>query len=525
MRTIINAILTIIPILLFANHTIQDHDTMIKRINLNLQEGNPTTLHPHLGIDLRSRCLFLSLYEPLMRRNSEGRVECAAAEKVDVNATQTIYTFHIRDHQWSNGVPVTSYHFANAWKYALKPTSPCVRADLYYPIKNARKVKTGVLPIEELKISTPDEKTLIVELEHPTPYFLDLVATSFYAPLHEATEKEPQVFSGPFVLGKWQHDRCLTFIKNQNYWDKSAVQLDEINFCMVKDPMTALIMFEKGELDVVGDPFSTLPFDSIPALAATGKLESQMISRIFYILINTNIPYLKSKALRKALSQSIDREELTQHLCIGEIPTYTHIPIALSTLKEKVSQNNREQAIQLFEEALKELNLTREEFPKIKINFANLSGQKSLMEFVQEQWRKNLGIKSELVCSDWNSHLARLRKKDYHIGTIHLATLYQDPMFYFDLFRDKSVASNYSGWENANYREHLEKIDATVDLNKRDQLLQLAERQLLDEMPVIPVFTQTLQYLVRKGVNIVILDTGVYDFKAFKVSSNTKSEK
>jgi oligopeptide transport system substrate-binding protein len=491
---------------------------MKKILNVNLQEGNPTTLHPHLGVDLRSRCLFLALYEPLMRRNSEGTLEFAAAESVDVNSTQTIYTFHIRDQKWSNGKPVTAQHFANAWKYALKPNSPCIRADLYYSIKNARKVKTGVLPFEELKISTPDEKTLVVELEHPTPYFLDLTATSFYAPLYEASEKEPTVFNGPFMLANWAHDRNLSFSKNPSYWDKNTVQLDEINFSMVKDPMTALVMFEKGEIDVVGDPFSSLPFDAIPSLAKSGKLQSRMISRIFYILINTNHPVLKSKALRKALSLSIDRKQLTQHLCYGEVPTYTHIPINLSTLNPKDVPNQADEAGQLFDQALKELDLTRENFPKITINFANLSGQKSLMEFVQEEWRKNLGIKTELICSDWNMHLAALRKKDYQIGTIHLATLYQDPTFYFELFRDKNVASNYSGWEQASYRELLESAETTIDANKRNLILQQAEKQLLDEMPVIPVFTQTLQYLVRQGVKIVILDTGVYDFKWTRIT-------
>ena len=92
-----------------------------KKLTLNLQEGNPPSFHPYVGVDLRSRCLYLALYEPLMRRDPQGVLAPAAAKSVHVDATQTIYTFRLRPQQWSNGEPVTSYHFAQAWKYALDP--------------------------------------------------------------------------------------------------------------------------------------------------------------------------------------------------------------------------------------------------------------------------------------------------------------------------------------------------------------------------------------------------------------------
>ena len=131
--------------------------------------------------------------------------------------------------------------------------------------------------------------------------------------------------------------------------------------------------------------------------------------------------------------------------------------------------------------------MTRETFPKIVLHYANLSGQKSLVQSIQEQWRKTLGIKVEVECADWNVHLANLRKKNYQMGTIHLTSLYQDPMFYFELFRDKAALCNYSGWENSHFRTLLEKSEQTTDKKTRHQSLQQAERLLFEEMPVIPV--------------------------------------
>lgn len=491
-----------------------------KRLTLNLQEGNPPSLHPHIGVDLRSRCLYLALYEPLMRRGPKGVLEPAAAASYEVDATQTIYTFHLRPQKWSNGEPVTAAHFAQAWRFALDPSSNCVRADLFYPIKNAIKAKKGELPLEAIKITTPDQNTLVVELEHPTPYFLDLTATSFFSPMYQSTKDEPACFNGPFVVGEWVHDQKLVLRQNEHYWDRGSVQLQEVCFTMLGDPMTAFSLYEQGELDLVGDPFSSIPFDSIPSLMESGELKTQSISRIFYILLNTNAYPLNNQALRKALALSIDRNLLTKHLFYGQIPTMSHLPETLSMLDEKELEQKTKEAAALFEQALSELKLSRENFPKIVFNYANLTGQRHMIEFIQEQWRKNLGISVELVCSDWNVHVALLRKKNYQIGTIHLTTLYQDPMFYFDLFREKESLANYSGWESAQFRSLLDRSEKTIDTACRKQLLQQAEQHLFEEMPVIPVFTQKLQFLVQKDLELVISDLGIYDFKWTRFQQN-----
>lgn len=487
-----------------------------KRITMNLQEGDPPSLNPYVGVDLRSRCLFLALYEPLMRKNAKGEMELAAAEKVEIDPTQTIYTFHLRPSRWSNGEPVTSHHFAKAWKYALTPGTCCFRADLFYPIKNAEKVKKGQLPIEELKIFTPDEKTLVVELEHPVPYFLDLTATSFFCPLLNPDNKDPESFNGPYIVGERIRDQRMVFYKNPYYWDSSAVELEEICFTMVKDPMTALTMYERGELDLVGDPFSPLPFDVIPSLEESGKLQSKLVSRIFYLLLNANTPVLQQKQVRQALGLCIDRGQLTDHLFFRELPTYSPLPKPLALADEQEFTNPKD-AIQLFEEGLAQLNLTRETFPKIILSYAELSGQKSLAEFLQDQWKQKLGIEVEIVGSQWNSHIANLRSRNYQIGTLHLTTLYPDPMFYFDLFRSKQDLCNYTGWEDPDFRHLLEESERQIEPNARRTHLKQVEIALFDQMPVIPLFTQNLLYLVREPLSLAITDLGIYDFKNSKM--------
>ena len=308
----------------------------------------------------------------------------------------------------------------------------------------------------------------------------------------------------------------MVFYKNPHYWDSSAVEIDEICFTMVKDPMTALALYENGELDLVGDPFSPLPFDVIPSLEASGRLQSKLVSRIFYLLLNANTPVLQQKQIRQALGLCIDRDQLTEHLFFKELPTYSSLPKPLALSEEKEFDHKKD-AIQLFEEGLAELNLTRETFPKITLSYAELSGQKSLAEFLQDQWKQKLGIEAEIVGSQWNSHIASLRSRNYQIGTLHLTTLYPDPMFYFDLFKNKEDLCNYTGWEDPDFRHLLEESDRQIDPNARRMHLKQVEMALFDQMPAIPLFTQNLLYLVREPLSLAITDLGIYDFKNSKM--------
>ncbi len=124
-----------------------------------------------------------ALFEGLTRINPEGVSELAGAEHVEISPCQTIYTFTLRPMLWSNGEKVTAFHFEESWKRALSPKSDCLRSDLFYPIKNAKKVKKGELPLSELGIHALDSQTFVVELEHPTPYFLNLISTLFFCSL------------------------------------------------------------------------------------------------------------------------------------------------------------------------------------------------------------------------------------------------------------------------------------------------------------------------------------------------------
>jgi oligopeptide transport system substrate-binding protein len=202
-------------------------------LRINFQEGDPSSLHPHLGLDLRSHAVETALYEGLVRVDSDGTIIPTGAEKISISPSQKTYTFRLRPMQWSNGEEVTAFHFENAWKKALSPQSICARSDLFYPIKNAEKAKKGEVPVEEIGVQALDSKTLVVELENPAPYFLDLLFSPIFSPLYDDS-LEPSVFNGPFIISTWKRKESLELVANPYYWDKENVRLQRIHISLVE---------------------------------------------------------------------------------------------------------------------------------------------------------------------------------------------------------------------------------------------------------------------------------------------------
>lgn len=484
----------------------------IVRVNLH---GSPSSIHPHTGIDLNCRILIKALFEGLTRINNQGIIELAAAESVSVSPEQTTYTFTLRPHKWSNGEPVTAYQFENTWKKALAPDSSCLRADLFYPIKNAQRAKKGEVPLEEVGVYALDPQTLVVELEHPTPYFLDMILNPLFAPLYEDAPS-PQIFNGPFQIKKWDHDSALVLEKNPLYWDAASVLLDEIHFSFISDPSTAVMLYEKKEIDWVGHPFTNLPIDAIAKLESSDDFHSTPIRAVYWLNLNTERFPLNSAKIRKALSIALNRESLAKHVLLGETATKIVNPPPLALLKENsvYPDHHVKLAQQLFEEGMRELNLTRETFPTLTFNHSDIAGQKKLAEAIQQSWEKNLKIKVELQMAEWNVFFANLGQRQYQIGGCIFFSAFYDPIYFLEFFKEKANRYNNPQWENKHFQKLLQLADLETNQAIRFEHLKQAEEILLEEMPIIPLFIYNAKYLKSPALKeLVVSQTGQVDFK------------
>lgn len=490
-------------------------------LRINFQDGDLPSTHPHVGIDYRIRSLQSALFEGLTRMDPEGHPQPASAETILVSEDQTRYTFILRPSQWSNAEPLTASHFAEAWKRAIAQGSACLRPDLFYIIKNAEKIKKGTLPLSEAGIRVLDPTTLEVELEHPAPYFLELISNPMFSPLFDSSE-EPSVFNGPFLIDTWKLDQTIALKKNTLYWDAQNVSLDRIEICVVTDPSTAFQLFEKGELDWIGSPFSCLPTDMIPSCAKTGMLKNKEVSRIYWLYCNNQIVPFNNASIRKALSYAIDRKDIVDHVLLGQTAATAPLPTGLSLLSDHCipEHGDAKLARHFFEQGLQELGLTSETFPKISLSHSHITGQRQLAEIIQSNWQKTLGITVALEGSEWNHFFSNLSHGNFEVGGCIKSALFRDPIYHLELLQDKSLSYNVGRWEDPMYKNLLQQARETTDLAGRATFLRKAEQILLEQMPVIPVYSETYLYMIRPHIEgVVIHDLGHVDFKWVKATN------
>jgi oligopeptide transport system substrate-binding protein len=484
-------------------------------LNINFQDGDPPSLNPHIGIDLRCRSLQKAIFEGLMRISPEGVPECAAAESFTTSSCQTIYTFYLRSSQWSNGEEVTAFHFESAWKKAIAADSNCLRPDLFFMIRGVKQAHLGQAPLETVGVRALNRKILQVELESPFPCFLELLAHPLFFPFYDESE-EPAVFNGPFIVHTWIRDQSLRLMRNPYYWDAEQVRLSGVEIACVRDPAIALQMYQEGKLDWIGHPFSILPHRAVQSAKVSGKMKRQDVLGVYWLYCNTNVFPLSSSKIRRALAYAIHRRELCDHILIGQKPSLSPIPKSVSLLKAEdlYTDGDLETANQLFEEGLKELHLTRKSFPLLTIHHSHITGQKQLTNAIRKYWHEGLGIRVQSEEMDWNKMSGRLDSRQFQIGGCFRHFFYSDPTYVFNLLNEPSNAHNASGWENARFREIVRKARHATTPKQNAKYMRQAEKILIEEMPVIPIHLITYQYLTRNDLQgIHICNSGDADFK------------
>jgi oligopeptide transport system substrate-binding protein len=494
-------------------------ELLSNHLRVNLSEGDPASLHPHRSVDVRGRMIGKALFEGLTRLNANGEAELAAANKVDIDPSYMHFRFSIRPHYWTNGQTVTAYDFEKAWKTALHPDTRCSRADLFYIIKNAKKAKCGEVSLDDIGVKALDATTLIVELQQPAPYFLALISHSIFSPICDE-EGEPTIFNGPFILGNWKHRSMFELERNSKYWDAENVKLHKVSISMIADPNTEFSLFEKGEYDVMGDTFDSIPEDLLSTAKKDPRFQTEVISRIYWLYLNTEAPPFHSTWIRKAFAYAINRQNLIKNFLTTDIPCTTILPKTLSLIDETLGiDENHEKAVQFFEQGLQELGLTRKTFPKVTISYCTYGSQKSLTQILQENLRETLGIDVEIQAFEWNVLLDHLIHGQFQIASCTRNAMYEDPFYFLDIFKEKNCSYNFSRWENKIYQQLLAQASTTFDMKERGGYLREAEKLLLDEMPVIPIYMDTCKFLLNDKLRgYAINRSGYVDFKGLSLA-------
>lgn len=490
------------------------------RMNLHME---PQKLDPRKARGLNDINTIKIFMEGLVRPGMDGNTALALAEKYELSEDLTTYTFYLRNANWSTGDKITSYDFANTWKKSLQPSFPSDNAFQLYVIKNAKAIKLGKLPSSLLGIKTPDEKTLVIELERPVPYFLEMLHHPIFYPVHTKTdqacsnwaaEAKTYTSSGPFIMESWQHNSEIIAKKNPEYWDQKKVKLQGIELCMV-DPDTGCKLFLSKDLNWEGSPFSSIPMDAMQSFAEKGMIRSKPILGTDWIRVNVEKGPLRSKKFRNALALSINRKELVDHVIRKNSYIATGIiPAIMNQSQTHFEDGNQKKARLLFEEVLEEQNLRVESFPPITLTYVARRSSEVICQAIQQQWMDTLGIRVKLQPLEMNVYFSAVSKSQYELALGNWIADYNDPITFLESFETKETGSNNTNWEDQTYMEKIQASMKTADPMERDTLLKECESILMDAMPVIPICNHSMQYIKDDSVKgVVLTNMGSIDFK------------
>ncbi len=244
-----------------------------KMLRLAFQK-DPFTLDPQMSGDEVSSAVIFLLYRGLTRLEPDQSISCDLTSSYYILNDDKKYVFHLGNHTWSDGSPITAHDIAYSWKRALNPEFPICSTHIFSPIINATHAREGRCSLDEVGIFAQDDSTLVVDLKYPCPYFLELTSfcTLFPSPAQKRNKKRGLICSGPFTLERWVEGKEIILKRNSHCKDPS-IQLDAIHIRIIPNEKEAFHLFEKGELDWIGDPLSPLPVNYLPVLLMEKKIK------------------------------------------------------------------------------------------------------------------------------------------------------------------------------------------------------------------------------------------------------------
>ena len=481
--------------------------------------ADPGVLDPRKARTLVAVNISKALFEGLARLDENGDIALSLAEKI--SPFENGIMIDLREAKWSDGANITAYDFEYAWKKVLSPDFPSPHAFLLYFVKNAEKIKKGEMALEELGVQVVNEKTLMVDFEYTPSDLLSLFAQPALFPVPcGIDEKNPNAFfkpetmisSGPYLLQAWIPSSKIHLEKNPNYWDAANVVQKKIELSIVAD-QTAIAIYERGTIDWVGSPLSTLPTDTVSIMKKQIG-HAPMLSTYFF-RCNTNKPHLSNPLFRKILAMSIDQEAIINAGYQGFYQKATSFVPDMPNWKSSSSLPGYDP-----EKAKILLTALVSNPGEIDLEIATTisENQKLIGQIVQDQLQRNLGIKVHLRSLEHKSLLQKIKSHEYDLALGDWSADLEDPMNFLEIFESKEKYSNNTGWENQEYR-HLLGMAKLSSLDKRFELFQSAEKILLTELPILPLFHPEMLYLKSERLQGVVLSPlGGIDLKWVKIT-------
>ncbi|MEM6649742.1 MAG: peptide ABC transporter substrate-binding protein [Pseudomonadota bacterium] len=476
-------------------------------------DGDPETLDHHGTSTVSESKIISDLYSGLVDFSAQAKVVPGTAERWDISKDGTLYTFYLRENaKWSNGDPVTAHDFAFAYRRLMTPETNAKYATILYPIKNAEKVNMGELPPSALGVRVVDDRTFEVELEQPTPYFLDQLTHGTAKPLHQKSVEAlgPQfvkpgnmVSNGAYRLFSSTLNDRIVLQKNPHFYDAANVAIEEVQYIPFEDRSTCVRAWEAEEVHVCSD----LPAQDLERLGRKYGTALQIAPYLgtYYYALDTTDALLSDPEIRRAMSMVIDREFLAEEIWPGMIPATSLVPVGINnyitgspeTDYFNLSMLDREDEAAAI---MARKGITKKNPVTVEIMYNSGENHKNTATAIADMWSE-IGINVSYNIRDGAAHYAYLRDR----GKMQVARAgwigdYSDPQNFLFLLESHNTGFNYAKYNNPEFDGLMADAAEELDLDQRAVLLQKAEALIMRDTPFLPIFYYSSFSLISPDV-------------------------
>ena len=471
----------------------------------------PITLDPLAALDTISMTFISQGLECLFEKDAEGEIKPAACESYKVSDDQLTWTFTLRDATWSNGDPVVADDFICSWQRNAQADSGV--ADFQYQIemaaiKNYAAVLDGSADVSELGISAPDDKTIVIELEHPVPFMLDLLSFTPWAPVNRAFReekgdmfgitKDDQIYNGPFTVTQYD-SAANTFVltKNEGYWDVDNVALDTVTFQVIPETQQAVMAYESGTVDYVeltGDLVAQYQDNE-----AFGTWDGQFN---YYLMMNTTREGMNNENFRRAIACAINREEIIQGVLDGYGQAQTTV-VNRGVWSFYDDMEGFDYDVDRAKQLLSEAGYSEDELT-VTLYISNGSPYTSIAPMIQN-YLGAIGVNVDIQQFDEATLKSECQSGNQQMFLWRWNVIDRLDEIYTELF-STDYPTNYHHYSDSYVDEMAVKVLTEKDKDTRLQLSQDLQTYLVEACPQVPLYVADLVIAYREGL------TGQYLF-------------
>ncbi len=473
-------------------------------------DADPETLDPHRSSTVAEAHILRDLYEGLVAYDGAGDLIPGAAEGWTVSPDRLTYTFRLRaEGRWSNGDPVLAGDFVFALRRILNPATAAKYAEVLFAIRGARAVNGGEAPAEALGVAAPDPRTVVLTLEQPTPYILELLTHQTALPVHPAsiarhgdafTKPGNLVSNGPYRLVDMVPNDRITLARNPYFHAAAGVTIPTVAFLPTPDLASAVRRYAAGEIDSLAD----LPGDQMASLRRRFGAEVVLgpALGVYALALNTRKPPFDDVRVRRALSLGLDREFLAGAVW-GETmsPAYSLCPPGLDNSLPPPELAGREALPIDREEEARALLAAAGFGPggrtlRLEYRFNSSDNNRNTAIAVADMWR-GLGVETRFVYTDAKTHFAHLRDGgDFDVARMSWIADYSDPQNFLFLLESGNDGLNAGRYANPAFDRLMREAAAEPDTARRADILFAAESLLMAELPWIPLLHNRSKALI-----------------------------